>query len=428
MIKDFNGGVWLGSMTSPNDTAGSEFHLLHIKSDFTFDDYTASNSELIQWEKDRLYLDQNGTLWIKHYAYNYSDKRSLQSFDGSNWTDYSSFAGFPALGAEDFVKDNKGRLHIVDPDGVLYVLQNQEFVLEMEQSYYSHSLTWWNERLRCVGTIDDSGGGGEIPRVNAESLAATSYNNFLTLSTAVGLAQEELWSQSYPVNLLTGGMTSIDLLTGKTFPPGAYELKTALLSPLQQELAAGDYGFVVKDAGLSVSLFANCSPCGFLKPNTDLGVTVQVLNNTPETKSNLNFTVKKISPDGAEQVVQSGTLTLAPGQLETLSFTFNESATGTWQLAALLLDNSTGDEKESTLLIGVTEPMVTMEVLAPEYAGDENFDVKLRLINEGNIEAQLNVQVSTGGETASFADIFYWDTRELFFKLVKNGTGKVNTR
>jgi ligand-binding sensor domain-containing protein len=67
MIKDFNGGVWLGSATSPNDTAGSEFHLVHIKNDFTYDDYTASNSGLIPWEKDRLYLDQNGILWIKHY-------------------------------------------------------------------------------------------------------------------------------------------------------------------------------------------------------------------------------------------------------------------------------------------------------------------------------------------------------------------------
>jgi hypothetical protein len=194
-------------------------------------------------------------------------------------------------------------------------------------------------------------------------------------------------------------MDSIDLLTGKTFPPGAYELKTALLSPLNQELADSGYGFVVKDTGLSASLFADCSPCGFLKPNTDLGITIEVLNNTPETKSNLNFTLKKISPAGTEEVVLSDTVTLAPGQLEPLSFTFNESTTGTWQLAASLIDNSTGEEKESSLLVGVTEPIVTMEVLAPEYAGDENFDVKVRLINEGNINTQLNVQVSAGNET-----------------------------
>jgi hypothetical protein len=370
MIKDFNGGVWLGSRTSPNDAAGAEFHLVHIKNDFTFDDYTASNSGLIPWEKDRLYLDQNGILWIKHYAYNYNDVRSLQSFDGGNWTDYSGFTGFPALGAQDFVKNNKDQLHIVDPKGVLYVLQNNEFVLEMEQGYYSHSLVWWNERLRCVGYTGDTGGGGEIPTIAAGLTALTSYNNLLTLSGAVGLVKEELWNQSYPVNLLSGGMDSIDLLTGKNFPPGAYELKTALLSSLNQELADSSYGFVVKDTGLSASLFADCSSCGFLKPDTDLGITIEVLNNTTETKSNLDFTLEKVSPAGAEEMIFSENLTLAPGQLETLSFTFNESAAGTWQLAAALSDSSTGEEKESVLLVGVTEPMVTMEVQAPEYAGE----------------------------------------------------------
>jgi uncharacterized membrane protein len=406
MIKDFNGGVWLGSMTSPNDAAGTEFHLVHIKNDFTFDDYTASNSGLIHWEKDRLYLDQNGTLWIKHYAYNFNDVRSLQSFDGGNWIDYSSFTGFPALGAQDFVKDNKGQLHIVDPKGVLYVLQNNEFVLEMEQSYYSHSLVWWNERLRCVGYTGDNGGGGEIPTLAAGLTALTSYNNLLTLSGAAGVVEEELWSRSYPVNLLSGAMDTVDLLTGKSFPPGAYELKTAILSPLSQELADSGYGFVVKDTGLSVSLAADCSPCGFLKPDTDLGITVDVLNNTSETKSNLDFTLKKISPAGAEEMIFSEILTLAPGQSEPLSFTFNESAEGTWKLAASLKDYSTGEEKESGLLIGVTEPVVSMEVLAPGYAGDESFDVQIKLVNDGNITAaaQLKVQASMDGNSETPID------------------------
>jgi ligand-binding sensor domain-containing protein len=406
MIKDFNGGVWLGSRTSPNDTAGSEFHLVHIKNDFTFDDYTTSNSGLIPWEKDRLYLDENGILWIKHYAYNYNDVRSLQSFDGSNWIDYSNFTGFPALGARDFVKDNNDRLHMVDPEGVLYVLQDNEFGLEMEQSYYSHSLVWWQDRLHCVGYTGDTGGGGEIPTIAAGLTALTSYNNLLSLSSAVGVVEEELWSRTYPVNLLTGGMDTIDLLTAKSFPPGAYELKTALLSPLDQELANSGYGFVVKETGLSVSLFANCSPCGFLKPNTDLGITIEVLNNTSETKSNLDFTMKKISPAGTEEVVLSDTLTLAPGQLETFTLTFNESTTGIWKLAALLIDNSTGEEKESSLLIGMTEPMVTMETLAPGYAGDESFDMQIKLVNNGNITAaaQLTVLASSDGSSETTID------------------------
>jgi ligand-binding sensor domain-containing protein len=379
MIKDFNGGVWLGAEFYLGDY--SQFHLLHIKNDFTIDEYNASNSELIPWEKDRLYLDQNGILWIKHDYYN---EISLQSFDGSNWIDYSNYEGFPQYKLMNMVKDDRGTLWVLDREGHLYSFENNQFIIRQDGIFYSDNLLFSNGKLYSAGS----------------RYGYYFYpTNFLKISSAEGLIEEELWSQNYIVNLASGGTEQLDLLTGKTFPPGAYELKTALFSPLQQELAASDYGFVVKDAGLSISLFADCSPCGFLKPNTDLGVTVEVFNNTPETKSNLNFTVKKISPDGTEEGVLSNTLTLAPAQLETLSFTFNESTTGTWKLAASLSDPDTGEEKESNLFVGVTETMVFMEVLAPEYSGDENFDIKLRLINEGNINAQLNVQVSAGSET-----------------------------
>jgi ligand-binding sensor domain-containing protein len=379
MIKDFSGGVWLGAVIFQNDL--SNFHLLHIKNDFTTVDYTSANSDLIPWDKGRLYLDQEGILWI---APDYYEENSLQSFDGGNWVDYSNYQGFPQDKLANMVKDDSGKLWVFDYGGKLYSLENNQFVVRREGIFSENSMVFVNGTLYSAGNYWS---GNFYP------------TNFMKISSAEGLIEEELWSQNYPVNLLSGGMASIDILTGKTFPPGAYQLKTALLSPLNQELAAGDYGFVVKDAGLSVSLFANCSPCGFLKPNTDLGVTVELLNNTPETKSNLNFTMKKISPAGTEEIIFSEILTLAPGQLETLSFTFNESAAGTWQLTALLIDPGSAEEKESVLFVGVTEPMVTTEVLAPEFAGDENFDVKLRLIDEGNIDAQLNVKVSAGNET-----------------------------
>jgi len=381
MIKDFSGGVWLGAVIYQNDL--SNFHLLHIKNDFTTVDYTSANSELIPWDKGRLYLDQEGILWI---APDYYEESSLQSFDGSNWIDYSNYQGFPyssMAGLANMVKNDSGKLWVFDYAGKLYSFENNQFILRREGIFSENSMVFINGKLYSAG-----------------NRYGYSFNptNFIKISSTEGLIEEELWSQNYSVNLASGGTEPVDLLTGKTFPPGAYELKTALLTPLNQELAASDYGFVVKDAGLSISLSADCSPCGFLKPGANLGVTLELLNNTQETKSNLSFTLKKLSPEGAEQVVQSNTLTLAPGQLETLSYTFNESTIGTWQLAALLSDANTGEEKESTLLIGVTEPMVTLEVLAPEYAGDENFDVKLRLVNEGSIDAQLNVQVAAGSE------------------------------
>jgi ligand-binding sensor domain-containing protein len=384
MSKDFSGGIWLGAGIYQGDS--SHFHLLHIKNDFTIDDYTSANSGLIPWEKDRLYLDQEGILWIKHYAYNYNDVRSLQSFDGSNWIDYSNYEGFPQPGVMNMVKDDTGKLWVLDIDGNLYSLENHQFLVRREGIFYADSLVFSNGKLYSAGSRYGY---------------SFSPTNFLKISSAEGLIEEELWSQNYHVNLGSAGTEQVDLLTGKTFPPGAYELKTALLSPLNQELAASGYGFAVKDSGLSVSLIANCSPCGFLKPGTDLGITVEALNNTPETKSNLNFIVKKISADGAEEVLLSNTLHLDPGQSEAYALDFNESTTGIWQLAAFLNDAATGEEKESSLLIGVTAPEVSLAVQAPEYAGDESYEVQIHLVNEGNIiaAAQLTVQASGDGSS-----------------------------
>jgi hypothetical protein len=191
-----------------------------------------------------------------------------------------------------------------------YSFENNQFVVCQEGVISDNSLVFSNKKLYIAGSC---------------WLGNLYPTNILKISSAKGLIEEVLWSQNYPVNLLSGGMDTIDLLTGKTFPPGAYELKTALLTPLNQELAASGYGFVVKDTGLSIRLFADCSPCAFLKPNTDLGLTIEVLNNTTETQSNIDFIVKKISPAGTEEVVLTDTFTLAPAQLETLSFTFKMS-------------------------------------------------------------------------------------------------------
>ncbi|MGD2092848.1 MAG: CARDB domain-containing protein, partial [Candidatus Aminicenantes bacterium] len=379
MIKDFSGGVWLGAVIFQNDL--SNFHLLHIKNDFSTDDYTSANSGLIPGEKDRLYLDKNGKLWIKHGI---NEAKNLQSFDGGNWIDYSNYDGFPQNKLANMVEDEGGKLWVLDYGDNLYSLENNQFVIRRDEIFSDYSMVFNNGTLYTAGSTWN----GDI-----------DSTNLLRIGSAEGLIEEELWSQIYPVNLLSSGTDTVDLLTGKTFPPGAYKLKTALLSPLNQELANSQYGFVVKGTGLSTTLLADGSYSGFLKPNTDLGITMEVLNNTSETKPNLDFTLKKISPAGTEEMIFSENFTLSPGQLETRSVTFNESETGTWQLAASLQDYNTGEEKKSSLLIGVTGPEVTMEVLAPEYVGDENFDVKLRLSNQENINAQLNVQVSAGSET-----------------------------
>ncbi|MCP4217092.1 MAG: hypothetical protein GY765_20760, partial [bacterium] len=78
----------------------------------------------------------------------------------------------------------------------------------------------------------------------------------------------------------------------------------------------------------------------------------------------------------------------------------NPTELGPWLIRAELTDGTTLIS-EAEMLFEVIEPLVSLETTAPQYAGDDPFPVKVKLINEGNIEAicQLNVSVANGGES-----------------------------
>jgi len=107
--------------------------------------------------------------------------------------------------------------------------------------------------------------------------------------------------------------------------------------------------------------------------------------------------------------------------------TFSESETGTWRLTAEIFDESSGggepgfsgeseqggggpmllmegeeDEGSGTLLsqsemiLHVAEPVVSMEILSPPFVGDDPFDIKVKLLNEGTIDARCHLTVSGG--------------------------------
>ena len=107
METDKEDGIWIGSW---NDY--SQFHLQHMKSDLTLIDYTAANTDITPYEKNRLYLDKTGILWIYNTGGN--GDRVLHSFDGENWINYSTFEGYPQSGVLDLARDNNNNPVIID--------------------------------------------------------------------------------------------------------------------------------------------------------------------------------------------------------------------------------------------------------------------------------------------------------------------------
>ncbi|MCX6584525.1 MAG: hypothetical protein NT166_30510 [Candidatus Aminicenantes bacterium] len=121
-----------------------------------------------------------------------------------------------------------------------------------------------------------------------------------------------------------------------------------------------------------------------------------ITNNTTETHTGLTVIIKKTSPSETVEVVLSENVNLEPGQTITRNITFNETTPGTWQLSPLTIEAET-ILKGSPMLITIAEPSVTMEIIAPSYAGNEPFNINIKLKNEGKIGAGGRVQGSEGG-------------------------------
>ena len=389
LAKDAYGGLWAACWDS-----SAQFHLKYINSDLVIAaDYTSANTPMLPWDKNRLYMDASGMLWLTGYAYNWNDVRTLESFDvtgvagGTNWVNYTNYEGFPPYGVWNLAKDENGRIVVVDFfSNKLYYLDNEKntFVLAAENITFNNSLIFLNGKLYGAGLL---GAYHEY----------TEVTNLFKVNFSLGLTEEELWSQTYNVNLTSGESSNIDLLTNKILAQGNYTLKTELLSPLGQVLADSRYNFKVKAGTISVVLAGetdNTDSGNYLKPNEPRAINIEIQNNTNEDVSNLPYTLKKTSPSGTEEILAEQSLNLAAGQSYTDTLTFNETETGTWRLT---VQAGTGSSCE--MLLEVTQLSVTMEIIAPTYAGNEPFDININLKNEGKIKVEIRGQGSgVGGQ------------------------------
>ena len=384
MTPHNHSGIWVGSWNQY-----VEFHLQHVTDDFTVTDYTAANSDLLPREKDKLYMDGNDVLWVKH-NFSYGNTGYLQSFDGTSWVDYSTYNGFPALGVRDFALDESGKLYIVDNDRNILTLENDTFTLYKEQVPWTLSMALLGDKIYCAG--------GESIRISGYY---TYPANFLEVGREAGVIEEKLWSRDYPLNLVGGVTTGMDLLSGINLSAGNYVLKNTLTSSLGQELAESSDPFLVRADGLSITL-AGDRPTPYAKAGTAISLPVQIYNNTETDYSNLVYKIEKISPSEVSEILAEESLTLAPQGVYKQDISFFGSETGTWYLKAQVFLVTDGGEGPSYTSLGTTEIILhvgqhalDLETQAPEYAGDEPFAVKIKLTNPGTMETTVQINISS---------------------------------
>jgi hypothetical protein len=395
IIPDRTGGIWLPKYSG----------MLHIKNDLSQEEYSYPDPGMSSYEILSLYCDSNNVLWMVQADVN---NNKLWSLEGT-WTGYSSNQSYPD-GVAAVTEDNAGDLLVLcrtsasgggegggeeplgegedenQSDAFIYLFKNNTFSLYKDGFYippgYDLESGWNFMFINVNGTVYCIG-----------DLEKDFIENLLKISGESGSAEQKVWSFTYAVNLGSGTVDTINLEPGISLDAGLYSLKTHLLSSAEQVLADSFYPFVVRGTNVSLTLKGEPEYGNYVKRETDLSVTVESFNNTPDNKDNLSLVVKKISPGGTETEIFNQTISLSSGQSNTDTIVFNESEIGTWKIYSEINEGTT-TLSTMELVLEVTEPAVSIEIVSPQYAGDEPFDMSVKLLNDGNINAVVNGQWS----------------------------------
>ncbi|TFG37664.1 MAG: hypothetical protein E4H46_01320, partial [Desulfobacterales bacterium] len=415
IIADGSGGVWIAAKSETELTTS---RLIHVKNDLSIQGYTPANSELAYDVVEDIYLDARGVLWILSKQksqptdvmrlnvteiFAYYGAEAVQTLQNDIFTtkaisDYGQTTiGYPTGGIWGIAEAGGGNVVFAGRDNtndtfLLYSLSGEELVADDNVFYTPYSYEYSDYYSQHVQHI--VGSNGIIYAIG--DIYYSGDHDLVQIGDGIG--KETVWSEEYPIDINAGAAHNLDLLPGKTLTVGNYILSTELISILDQKLAASDYGFVVRDSAVAASIIKSGAADPNVRAGMDQEIIFEVLNNTAEAKPDLALTVKKLSPSGVETILQEGPLSLSAGESHNGTLTFNESEIGVWQLNVEVRENDTLLDS-AELILKNSEPVVTYEIIYPEYAGDEAFPVKVKLANMGMIATNVHILVGANNDS-----------------------------
>jgi hypothetical protein len=413
IIPDGSGGVWIAL---GNEESWNNGELIHVRNDLSYQEYTVENSGLTyNWVKD-ICIDASGVLWIlsKQRFYeptvfgmsgilsNY-EFEAVQTLQNDVFTLKATYSpegitpGYPASGINSIADAGEGNVVFIGGDGNAafhqYWLSGEELLAD-ENSFYIQNSNDGNNfgNYQCV-----VGSNGMIYAIG--DIENTGEHNLLQIGS--GMHDQEVWKDEYAINANAGQTLNLDLLPEKTLASGNYILKSELVSGLDQKLADSQYGFLVRGSAVAASISKSGAADPNIRAGMDQEITFEVLNNTAEAKPDLTMKVVKLSPSGVEIILQEGPLSLNAGQNHNGTLTFNESETGVWQLNVEVRESNTLLDS-AELILKNSQPVVSHEIIYPEYAGNDAFPVKIKFANQGQIAANVHVLVGATGGSPSY--------------------------
>ncbi|MCP4151696.1 MAG: hypothetical protein GY757_28390, partial [bacterium] len=388
MIADGGEGVWIADWG----------FLQHVTPDNGAEEFFSGNSQLPDEPIQSIYRAADGTLWITA-GEEYASGWRLMSFDTASGspvlsTDYSDKPGYPVNGMVAVTGDNNGTIYGIGLEENwscnIYRLQDDKLLKVGSQFYTNINADMKKTGFAAVdGTIYTNGtiGDSSLPGGDDDTVSG-----LLKIAASGGNGETIVWSATYPVNINNGTTGTVNLEPGTQFQAGFYTLETQLISSAQQLLADKPHTFTVRGTAVSVTLKGEPEYGLYIRKGADLSLEVNSFNNTTENKNNLSLSVKKISPTGTETQLTTRTLSLNQGESDARTILFNESETGTWKVVAKITEG-TAVLSESEMMLEVAAPMVSTEIIIPGYAGDDAFDIKVKIANPGEIDVTAACQV-----------------------------------
>jgi len=190
--------------------------------------------------------------------------------------------------------------------------------------------------------------------------------------------------------------------------------------------------FHVKTGCLHVLLDSNIKG-SFIKLGDNLPITLEVFNNTSESRNALELSLVSVSSSGTEVLLYSQSIDLAVAEKVSIPYVFSPSQSGVRRLKAILknIGNGSGEQpgmsvenvgmqagdggigavaavaqilSEMEMVVQVVEPSVIVDWDVPLVAGHEPFDGGVILCNNGIIALNLQVRVVANGSSQVIID------------------------
>lgn len=386
-LSEYNGSEWVIRETL-DPALGTRVYIIETDKKgnvwISFENLVRYNSGEIYWDifPSNIYIDRDDNVWVGAWD-------GVWRFDGESWKHFDESDGYPSLISNILTvsEDSAGKKYF-GARGWDEFDNPRYYILTFDGSSWTYKDI--TDGLPTYQIPD----GGEVAHVTPEFICIDFYAGLWLFNdggyepeyaiSIGGSALREIvfWSEEKPFS------QNYEASIGKLSETGSFILRGTLFNPIGQKIAESLYPFSVFSEGISLSLGVSER---FVRLNGTSELRGVVSNGGDTSVENLNLKVfKKIGE--SEEIIHDEIFSIPSKSTYQFSLNLPTGEKGEIIMRAEVLMNGSLIAQEETGY-EVCEAKVDVDVSAPQYAGDEGFDIKVSLKNSGKIDSSINVKI-----------------------------------